>query len=185
MLSARKKEKVTALETNEIDLDWIMKEYGQSILWLAYSYVKDKSIAEDITQEVFISCYNHLADFRGEASLKTWLYRITGNRCKDVMKSWSFKSKKITQSLFDDHHSLEQTPEEAVLKRIEDRELSLKVLALPIKYREVIYLHYFEDYKIEEISSLLGIKSNTIKTRLHRGRVLIKDMYERGGRSGK
>jgi RNA polymerase sigma-70 factor, ECF subfamily len=169
----------------EITIEFLMKEYGQRILWLAYSYVKDKNIAEDITQEVFINCYKHLEDFRGEATIKTWLYRICGNRCKDVMKTWSFRSKKLTQTLFDQYQSIEKGPEEALLEKAEANELSLKVLSLPVKYREVIYLHYFENYSLEEICHLLSLNMNTAKSRLHRGRKLLKDMYEGGSLNGK
>lgn len=169
----------------EITIEFLMKEYGQRILWLAYSYVKDKNMAEDITQEVFINCYNHLDEFRGEASIKTWLYRIAGNRCKDVMKTWSFKSKKLTQSFFDQHHSIEKGPEEALLEKTEARELSLKVLSLPVKYREVIYLHYFENCKLEDICHLLSLNMNTVKSRLHRGRKQLKEMYEGGISNGR
>ncbi|WP_409290572.1 sigma-70 family RNA polymerase sigma factor [Peribacillus sp. SCS-37] len=183
MQSARNQEQ--KIDQGNITFDSIMKEYGQSVLWLAYSYVKDKSLAEDITQEVFISCYKNLDAFRGDSSIKTWLYRITGNRCKDVLKSWSYRSRKITGALFDDHRSDGDSPEAAVLKKMEDRELSVRVLSLPVKYREVIYLYYFEEYSIDQISTLLSISAGTVKTRLHRGRKLLKDMYERGDSLGR
>ncbi|MDZ5471749.1 sigma-70 family RNA polymerase sigma factor [Bacillus sp. 31A1R] len=165
----------------EYSIDYLMKEYGQQILWLSYSYVKDKNLAEDITQDVFIKCYQNMESFRGDSSLKTWLYRITSNRCKDVLKSWSYRSKKMTEYLFDQHISPNRNPEQEMLAKFEDRDLSLKVLSLPIKYREVIFLHYFEEYKIEDLSALLGIKPNTVKSRLHRGRNLLKEMYDKDG----
>lgn len=180
-----RKENVMATHEQEYTIESLMNEYGQRILWLAYSYVKDKSLAEDITQEVFVNCYNNLHQFRGDSSIKTWLYRIASNRCKDVMKSWAFRSKKITGSLFDDHKSEAGNPEKILIDRIESQELSNNVLALPVKYREIIYLFYFENYKIEDICLLLSLNTNTVKSRLHRGRLLLKDMYEGGGRNGK
>jgi RNA polymerase sigma-70 factor, ECF subfamily len=173
------------IQRKECDLDSLMKEYGQSVLWLAYSYVKDKSLAEEITQDVFISCHEKMDTFREESSIKTWIYRIASNRCKDVMKSRAYKYKKLTQSLFDHYFSTDQTPEDSFIKKSDENELSLKVLALPLKYREVIYLYYFENLKLDEISILLSIKKNTVKTRLHRGRDLLKKMYERGGSHGR
>jgi RNA polymerase sigma-70 factor, ECF subfamily len=173
------------IQSKEYNLDSLMKGYGQSVLWLAYSYVKDKSLAEEITQDVFISCYEKMDTFREESSIKTWIYRIASNRCKDVMKSRAYKYKKLTQSLFDHYFSTDQTPEESFIKKSDENELSLKVLALPLKYREVIYLYYFENLKLDEISILLSIKTNTVKTRLHRGRELLKKMYERGGSHGR
>lgn len=170
---------------DELTLKSLMKEYGQSVLWLAYSYVKDKNLAEDITQDVFINCYEKLHTFREESSVKTWIYRITTNRCKDVMKSRAFKYKKITQTLFDHYFSKDKTPEDYLMKKSEEEELSDKVMSLPLKYREVIFLYYFENLKLEEISSLLSLKTNTVKTRLHRGRSLLKQMYERGVENGR
>jgi RNA polymerase sigma-70 factor, ECF subfamily len=172
------------VKSKECSLDSLMKEYGQSVLWLAYSYVKDKNLAEEITQDVFISCYEKMDTFREESSIKTWIYRIASNRCKDVMKSRAYKYKKLTQSLFDHYFSNDQTPEAAFIKKSEESELSTKVLTLPLKYREVIFLYYFENLKLEEISTLLSIKTNTLKTRLHRGRDLLKQMYERGAGNG-
>ncbi|MBH0171439.1 sigma-70 family RNA polymerase sigma factor [Fictibacillus sp. 18YEL24] len=162
-----------------------MKEYGQSILWLAYSYVKDKNLAEEITQDVFIICYKKMETFREESSIKTWIYRITTNRCKDVMKSKSYKYKKMTQSLFDHFVSKDDTPEDFLIRKTDEKELSLAVLTLPLKYREIIFLFYFENLKVEDISRLLSVKPNTVKTRLHRGRELIKQMYERGVGDGR
>ncbi len=173
------------VKQDELTLNSLMREYGQSVLWLSYSYVRDKNLAEDITQDVFISCYKKLDTFREESSIKTWIYRITTNRCKDVMKSKAYKYKKITQSLFDHYFSKDGTPEDLLIKKSEEKEISLKVLALPLKYREVIFLYYFENLKIEDISTLLSINANTVKTRLHRGRELIKQMYERGVEDGR
>lgn len=170
---------------DELTLNRLMKEYGQSVLWLAYSYVKDKNIAEEITQDVFVICYEKLETFREESSIKTWIYRITTNRCKDVMKSRSYKYKKITQSLFDHFVSKDDTPEDFLIRKSEEKELSLAVLALPLKYREVIFLYYFDNLKVEDISIMLSVNANTIKTRLHRGRALIKQMFERGVGDGR
>ncbi|WP_231618419.1 MULTISPECIES: sigma-70 family RNA polymerase sigma factor [unclassified Fictibacillus] len=167
------------------ELSLLMREYGQRVLWLSYSYVKDKNLAEDITQDVFLNCYEKLGTFREESSIKTWIYRITTNRCKDVMKSRVYKYKKVTQSLFDQFVSKDDTPEVVLMRKAEEKELSLAVLALPLKYREVIFLYYFENLKVDEISKLLSINANTVKTRLFRGRELIKQMYERGEENGR
>lgn len=76
------------LEENELDelLEEIVILYGDELTRLAYTYVKDSETAKDIVQTVFIKCYTHLKTFKGEAKLKTWLYRITINKCKDHVK---------------------------------------------------------------------------------------------------
>ena len=78
-----------SLQTEEesFDLESLMRTYGNDVLRMAYSYVKDYDTAEDIFQEVFIKVNANLAAFRGESSIKTWLLRITVNACKDYLKS--------------------------------------------------------------------------------------------------
>ncbi|MGP7817367.1 sigma-70 family RNA polymerase sigma factor [Niallia sp. 01092] len=161
------KETISHLSKNE-KLVWLMDQYGDMVIRLAYTYVKKKEAAEDISQEVFVSCYKHLDEFKENASYKTWIYRITVNKCKDVLKSWHFRNifNKDTTKL------LSPIPVKESVERNED--IFNKVLALPVKYREVIILYYYEDISIREISDLLGVKSNTVKTRLHRGRNALK-----------
>ena len=61
--------------------------YAESIKMLAFTYVQNWSTAEDITQDVFIKCYEKMEDFRGDSTYKTWLYKITRNKCIDYLKS--------------------------------------------------------------------------------------------------
>jgi len=165
--------------TREDQLVWLMEEYGDMVIRLAYTYVKQKQLAEDIAQEVFISCYKHLNHFQKNASYKTWIYRITVNKCKDIVRSWSFKNiyyKDIIRArIKSETKSLDNK-----LVALEENEIIFqKVLSLPIKLREVIILHYYEDLSIKEISELLGFNSNTVKTRLHRARKQLRCLIER------
>ncbi|MGD6992958.1 sigma-70 family RNA polymerase sigma factor [Sutcliffiella horikoshii] len=73
-------------------LEGLIDDYGTELKRIAFLYVKDESLAEDIIQEVFISCYHHLDSFRKESSYKTWLIRITVNKSKDALKLWSFRN---------------------------------------------------------------------------------------------
>jgi RNA polymerase sigma-70 factor (ECF subfamily) len=162
----------------EEQLIWLMEEYGDMVIRLAYTYVKQKQIAEDISQEVFISCYQSLDRFQNKATYKTWLYRITVNKCKDYLKSWSFKSifyKDFYDSFFINHS---KTPEPAFSKFEEKEVIFENVLGLTVKLREVVILHYYEELSISEISSLLHVNTNTIKTRLHRARQVLKGLLE-------
>ena len=76
----------------EEKLKWLMKTYGNDVVRIAFSYLKQKQLAEDVAQEVFIKCYEKMDTFRNDSSYKTWLIRITVNRCKDVRKSRYFKN---------------------------------------------------------------------------------------------
>ncbi|AEG60271.1 sigma-70 family RNA polymerase sigma factor [Desulforamulus ruminis] len=160
----------------EETLDFIMIQYGKDILQLAYTYVKDLSQAEDLAQEIFIKCFRHLDSFKQQANVKTWLYRIASNHCKDYLKSWHHRkvtvNDKITELLLFSNHQVD----EEVIKKDEDEELVEAVFQLKIKYREVIYLYYYEDFSIKEISQALKVNENTVKTRLKRARQLLKEI---------
>lgn len=160
--------------TKEDQLSWLMEEYGDMVVRLAFTYVKQKQLAEDISQEVFISCYKSLETFQHKASYKTWLYRITVNKCKDYFRSWSYKNilyQDFFRSIFPTGG---QSVESEILEGEEKEIIFEQVLALPIKLREVIILQYYEELSVNEISELLGIKSNTVKTRLHRAKKLLQ-----------
>ncbi|KAA0547207.1 sigma-70 family RNA polymerase sigma factor [Bacillus sp. BGMRC 2118] len=155
-----------------------MNEYGERLTRLAYNYVKDWGKAEDIVQEVFITCYDRFDEVERIISYKSWVYKITINRCKDVLKSSFFKKVIVNYKLFSHTQSRELTPEKRVVKNNEEELLARCVLALPIKYREVIILFYYEELSILEIAELLSLNTNTIKTRLSRARVVLKEQLE-------
>ncbi|MCG7343709.1 sigma-70 family RNA polymerase sigma factor [Sporosarcina sp. ACRSL] len=162
-------------------LDEIMETYGTSILKLSYSYVKSYQIAEEITQEVFLTCYMKLDEFKGDSTLKTWLYRIAINKCKDYLKSWSYKYTIVTSQLtiFSGDDGI-NTPERLVMLSEGKKHLIKSIMNLPIKYREVLFLYYFEELNIREISTLLDVNENTLKSRMIKSRELLKSKLEKG-----
>ncbi|WLD94254.1 sigma-70 family RNA polymerase sigma factor [Alkalihalobacillus sp. AL-G] len=170
--------------SKEERLEWLMEEYGHSVIRLAYTYVKQKQLAEDIAQDVFIKCYEKMDDFREESSYKTWLYRITVNKCKDFIKSWSYKNVMVTEFFSSKWRRIDTTAEMEMLVNEENQYIAEKVISLPIKLREVIILHYYEEMKIEEISSLINVNRNTVKSRMHRARSLLKNMLKGGPLDG-
>lgn len=166
---------------NTLDKDAILEELvnslGTKILRLAFTYVKDKKTAEDITQEVFIKCYSKLDQFRGEANIKTWLYSITINLCKDHLKSWSFRNIFFSQQL-PERSGGANTVLDQIFLETQKKQLATAVLNLPVKYREVIILHYYDSYKVTEISQILTLSENTIRTRMRRGKEILKQKYK-------
>ncbi|SOC11408.1 RNA polymerase sigma-70 factor [Ureibacillus xyleni] len=164
--------------SKEEQLEWLMEEYGDMVIRLAYTYVKEKQIAEDISQEVFISCYKHLYNFEQKSTYKTWIYRITVNKCKDYLKSWSYRNVYYRDKVQSFFKGSIHSSESKILANEENEELFHKVLALPTKLRESIILYYYEGFTIDEIAELLSIKSNTVKTRLHRARAALKMTLE-------
>lgn len=146
-----------------------MNEYGHYLIRLAYSFVKDEAKAEDIVQEVFIRYYVNMENFEGRSSIKTYLYRITVNECHNYFKSWSYR--KVEISNFFNHLLIhQQTPEDSIIAGEISNELVEAITILPRKYREVLWLYYYAELSVTEIGTILGCSSNTVKTRLVRGR---------------
>lgn len=169
-----------ALQVTDEDMlfDEMMTTYGQGVLQLTYSYVKNNAIAEDLTQEIFIKCYKNLHTFAHQSNLKTWLWRIAINHCKDYLRSWHHRKILLTFEKEVEPVSAYDHVEQTVIQTEEDTELIEAILQLPIKYREPLYLHYFEDMSMKEIELLTGVKQNTIKTRLRRAKSILKESLE-------
>ncbi len=167
-----------AIEDKEELIDEIMNRYGQEILQLTFSYVNNKAIAEDLTQDIFVKCYKNLHTYSGKAKLRTWLWRIAINHCKDFLKSWYNKNVVISEAEPVISVTKKEMVEEKVIQKEEDEQLISAIMSLPIKYREVIYLHYYEDQPIKEIALLTEVSHNTVKTRLRRAKELLKERLE-------
>jgi RNA polymerase sigma-70 factor (ECF subfamily) len=127
--------------------------------------MKNLSDAEDITQEVFIKLLEKRPDFKNGTHEKSWLIRVAINLSKDKLKSSYFKN---TTSLEDDFVDTTQ----------EDTDVIQAVLSLPVKYRSIVFLYYYENYSISEISNILNIKESTVGSQLSRGRKLLKSILK-------
>ncbi|MGA4722195.1 sigma-70 family RNA polymerase sigma factor [Fictibacillus nanhaiensis] len=161
-------------------LIWLMDEYGIQLVRLAFMYVKNEQLAEDIVQDVFEKCYLNLDRFQGRSSYKTWLYQITVNACKDKLRSWSYRNMVFIDFFSFQAEAREQSTEEIILSVEENNRLSIEILSLPLKLREVLIFYYYERYKMEDIANLIGISLNTVKSRLRRGREVLRNKLDRG-----
>lgn len=165
-------------EDKDVMIDEMMNRYGQEVLQLVFSYVNNRSIAEDLTQDIFVKCYKGLHTYRGKSKLRTWLWRIAINHCKDFLKSWYNKNVVITEDEPLNNTTKKEMVEQTVIQREADDELISAIMMLPIKYREVIYLFYYEELPIKEIAVLTEVGDNTVKTRLKRAKELLKERLE-------
>ena len=167
----------TFYENNkEVLVEDLMQKHGNELTNLAYTYVHDWGRAEEIIQDVFFKCYKNLDAFRGDASYKTWLYRIAINRCRDEMKKASFRNLMAHPiSAFFSLKSNSPSPEEVFITKGEREAIAAHVLSLPTKYREVIILYYYSNLKTDEISQLLKQNAKTVRTRLRRARLLLEE----------
>ncbi|PLT29271.1 sigma-70 family RNA polymerase sigma factor [Peribacillus deserti] len=172
--------RVSEDESKDSFLEEIMNQYGNDVLYVAYSYVKDYSLAEDIAQDVFVKIYKQYDSFRGESSLRTWIIRIAINQSKDYLKSWQARKVILTNKINMYVKNNDHSTESLAVKKENSKELWSSVLSMPIKYREVIFLYYFEDMKINEISKCLNQNENTIKSRMVRAKEILSKMYPKG-----
>ncbi|XXM73112.1 sigma-70 family RNA polymerase sigma factor [Lysinibacillus sphaericus] len=171
-------------ENRDSWLEMIMDEYGERLTKMAYNYVKDWSLAEDIVQDVFITCYRNHGKMNEIQTFKAWIYRLAINKSKDVLKSSAFRRVVMNEGLLALFSSKDDLPEKRLMIRSEEEYLSRCVLSLPVKYREVVTLYYYEECSIEEMQVMLELNPNTIKTRLKRGRERLKKMMERWNGDG-
>jgi RNA polymerase sigma-70 factor, ECF subfamily len=161
-------------------LDAWMRAYGSDVINFAYSYVKDYHVAQDIAQDVFLKAFAKGESFRGQSSVRTWLLSITANRCKDYLRSWSYRRVSHGEDEVITLTPSTASTEQEVIERLSRDELWMLVGKLPLKYREVIVLFYQRELSGHEIAEVLGTSEESVRTRLHRGRTLLRRMLEDG-----
>ena len=167
------------MEGSNPEISELIDRYGKQLINLAYTYCKDWSMSEDIVQEVFISAYKNIDTFKGRSSYKTWLYAITINKSKDFLRK-PFMKEPFFQRMKNKVKPVHPTPEEHVIQKEGHLGLAAEVMSLPIKYREVIILYYYDDLTTKEVAGLLKIPHSTAKSRIQRGRQVLKKQLEGG-----
>lgn len=152
-----------------------MATYGDRMLGLAISILGDRAAAEDAVQDVMIRIWRALPQFRGDASISTWIYSITRNRCLTVLKQ-----RRGEPISLDDPETREAAANVAAGQPRASDVWSL-LHALPIQYRQVLTLFYAEERSYEEIARALELPLGTVKSHIHRGRKMLAQLYAEGG----
>jgi RNA polymerase sigma-70 factor, ECF subfamily len=161
-------------------IEYAMDLYGEKLKRFIYTYTKSWAQTEDLLQEVFLSVYMNLENFKGESSFKTWIYRIAANKCKDYQRSWHYIHLHLTDKLFWFERNREKSAEDELVEKDGLENLMENILDLPVKYREVILLYYIKEFSMPEVADILGIHPETVKTRIRRGREKLKVFYSAG-----
>ena len=152
---------------SEEDTSRAIERYADMVKRICMVHLKNEADTEDIFQTVFLKYVLRSHPFESEEHEKAWLIRVTINACRDLLRDF-FRARTVPL-------------EEAIsVKDPETREVLGAVLALPAKYRDVAYLHYYEGYTAPEIGQLLGKNANTVYTLLTRARQKLKDVLEGG-----
>lgn len=138
--------------------------YADTVRRLCMIHLKNHADTEDIFQNVFLKYLLSTKEFESPEHEKAWFIRVTVNACRDLLKSF-FRSRTVSMEEVLDQPSLPQ----------EDHEVLEAVLSLPARYKDAVYLHYYEGYTAPEIAKILGKNVNTIYTLLNRARQLLRE----------
>ena len=155
-------------DNSQAEFEKILRKYGDSIYRIALVHTQNEMDAQDIVQEVFLKFARNASQFQSDEHIKAWLIRVAINMCTDLKRSaWNRK----TPELNDEYLQAEEFT-------TGESELYQAVMSLPVKYKDVIHLFYYEGYSIKEISRITEQKENAVKTQLSRGRVLLKELLK-------
>lgn len=153
---------------SDAEYNRIVNQYADTIYRVALSYSKSRFDAEDVVQNTFVKLLVKEVSFRDEDHLRRWLIRVAVNACKDIHKS--FWRKNVD--------SIDEMSSEPVFTAEEKSDLYYAVMELPLKYRIVVHLFYYEGYSSKEIARILHIGETAVRTRLVRARNLLKQMLK-------
>ena len=151
----------TSFGDNDAVTDALLK-YSDMVRRICFMYLHNHADVEDVFQDVFLKLFQNKDNLEDDEHTKAWICRVTINKCKDTCKSFFRKN---VCSIEDMELPFEDKVENGVM---------IEVLSLPQKFKDVIYLFYYEDYTVPQMAKLLNQKENTIYSNLHRARVLLK-----------
>ncbi|AST89863.1 sigma-70 family RNA polymerase sigma factor [Sutcliffiella sp. NC1] len=161
----------------------LMQLYGDYLTRTAYLLVKDRQLSEELVQDTYVLAYKRIDQLHDNDKIKSWLTSIIMNLARSHMRKWSFKNVLLT---FDSTPLMSKgSPtdelEQKLLNVMDNKLIYKEIQNLSYKYKEIIVLFYYNELKTNEIAELLKMKENTVKSRLKRGRVLLKENLLKGG----
>jgi RNA polymerase sigma-70 factor (ECF subfamily) len=188
MRDPRQNELLVRLQAgDEHALAELADEYSTKIYQLAFRYLRNKEDAEEVTQDVLFKVYKKVGAFRGDAALSSWIYRITFNAAMSRLRtaryqraqteerqSSSLDSDNARSTTSSDLADWSDMADERVLRAELRRRVHRAILALPAIYRAPVMLRDIQGMSTEEASAVLRVKDQTLKSRLHRGRLILR-----------
>jgi RNA polymerase sigma-70 factor (ECF subfamily) len=164
--------------------DEVYARFGEMVYNLSLRLAGNREEAADLTQEVFLRIYRHLGSFGGRSTLKTWVFRISINHCRDRL------SRHIPNMQSIDGDAEEgggvvlsdpaRGPEELAVAADEGRRVMASLSRLPHVFREAVVLRDLEGLSYEEIAEVLGVRVGTVRSRIARGREQLRHLLEKG-----
>src|SRR5260221_3315762 len=164
----------------------LAEAYGSKVYQLAFRHLRNREDAEEVTQDVLFKVYRKVGEFRGDAALSSWIYRITFNAAMSRLRTARFQREQENDrqtAAADGETGVPQRPDiadwsqmadEGVLRSQLRRRVLSAILALPAIYRAPVVLRDLQGMSTEEASAMLRVKDQTLKSRLHRGRLILR-----------
>jgi RNA polymerase sigma-70 factor (ECF subfamily) len=177
---------LTRLQRRDPDaLGDLADTFGAKIYQLAFRYLRNREDAEEVTQEVLYKVYRSVGNFRGDAALSSWIYRITFNAAMSRLRTASYQrthaeAEQASSTEHDGKASRHEVidwsnmADEQVLRGELRKRVFRAILALPAIYRGPVVLRDIEGLSTEEASARLHVRDQTLKSRLHRGRLILR-----------
>ncbi len=168
--------------------DELVLEYQKKVFNVAYRLLNNYDDANDIAQEVFVRAYKNIGGFRKESSIFTWLYRITVNLSMNRLKVLNRERKRLDS--LDDPVSTEEgevkkeisandpLPSDILVQKERNELIQKALTSLDDEFRTILVLRDIKSLSYEEIAQILKINVGTVKSRLHRGRMMLKDKLQ-------
>src|SRR5215468_517022 len=192
---------IARLKAGEMEaFDQLVEEYQSLVYALTLRVLNDSEDARDATQETFLKIYRHFANFRGEASLKTWICRIAINQARSTERWWRRRRRNDMTSLdaplglssrangddqrspIDYLQSRYATPEDETLSRERGRQIERGLRQLKKDFRIAVILRDIEGLSYEEIAWVTEVSVGTVKSRIARGREMLREAIQAGER---
>ena len=176
-----------AIKGDESAFSTLVLRYQHQIYHIAYRFFGHQQDAEDATQNTIIKIYRSLQTYRKGSSFKNWVYTITMNTCRDMMRkakrtpSFSYDNEENMAVLQIKTHDREDNPEDFLMGKEEMAQLERAIRELPEEYRSVIILREFSILSYEEIIEVLGISLGTVKSRIIRARKMLREKLIQSG----
>src|SRR5262245_21061632 len=163
--------------------DELVRVYHASIFHVAYRMLGDSGDASDVVQEIFLKVFRNINGFKGESSLKTWIFRIAFSEILNRLRWWKRRHRQVTFSLDDERDGegngyhvsdTRPTPEQALQHREQEQAIQGALAKLTSDHRSIVILRDIEGFSYGEIADVLGISIGTVKSRLARARADLK-----------
>ncbi len=183
-VSAEEAAFVSRLQANEDSAyDELVRTYHASIFHVAYRMLGDAGEASDVAQDIFLKVFRSIGGFKGQAALKTWIFKIVFSEILNRLRWWKRRYRFSTVSLDDDQNGngsgyhvtdTRPTPEQALESREQETAIQKALSTLSSDHRSIIVLRDIEGFSYSEIADVLGVSIGTVKSRICRARADLK-----------